>query len=204
MSWQKQEQDMRSRLSRAAGMLCKIRHYVDFDTLKMVYYGIFASILNYGSLIWGQHRRIVNRLQIIQNKAIRYMTFKPKRTAVSPLFKKAEILKLSDYIDLQNCLFAHDSINRNLPTPLLDNKFAFVQTTGNTRAERLNQLVNFRTNTILYGTNSIKAKAVKAWNDINVELYHLKLQHGSKAVCKQRIFEHLLGRYPGNVVNNIR
>ena len=51
LSWQKQEQDMRSRLSRAAGMLCKIRHYVDFDVLKMVYYGIFASILNYGSLI---------------------------------------------------------------------------------------------------------------------------------------------------------
>ena len=36
LSWQKQEQDMRSRLSRAAGMLCKIRHYVNFDTLKMV------------------------------------------------------------------------------------------------------------------------------------------------------------------------
>ena len=28
LSWQQQEQDMRSRLSRAAGMLCKIRHYV--------------------------------------------------------------------------------------------------------------------------------------------------------------------------------
>ena len=88
LSWQKQEQDMRSRLSRAAGMLCKIRHYVDFDTLKMVYYGIFASILNYGSLIWGQHSRIVNRLQKIQNKAIRYMTFKPKRTTATPLFKE--------------------------------------------------------------------------------------------------------------------
>ena len=92
LSWQKQEQDMRSRLSRAAGMLCKIRHYVNFDTLKMVYYGIFASILNYGSLIWGQHSRIVNRLQTIQNKAIRYMTFKPKRTTALPLFKKCEIL----------------------------------------------------------------------------------------------------------------
>ena len=48
LSWHKQEQDMRSRLSRAAGMLGKIRHYVDFDTLKVVYYGIFASILEDG------------------------------------------------------------------------------------------------------------------------------------------------------------
>ena len=167
LSWQKQEQDMRCRLSRAAGMLCKIRHYVEFDTLKMVYYGIFASILNYGSLIWGQHSRIVNRLQKIQNKAIRYMTFKPKRTSATPLFKAAGILNLSDYIILQNCLFAHDCINRNLPTPLLDDRITFVHTNGNTRDERLNQLVNFRTNTVLYGTNTIKARAVKAWNDIN-------------------------------------
>ena len=168
----------------------------------MVYYGIFASILNYGSLIWGQHSRIVSRLQITQNKAIRYMCFKPKRTTATPLFKQAGILKLSEYINLQNCLFAYDSINRNLPTPLLDDRIMLVQTTGNTRDERLNQLVNFRTNTILYGTNTIKARAVKAWNDINIDLHHLKLQHVSKAVCKQRISQHLLGKYPGNEKNN--
>ena len=199
LSWQKQEQDMRSRLSRAAGMLCKIRHYVDFDVLKMVYYGIFASILNYGSLIWGQHSRIVNRLQTIQDKAIRYMTFKPKRTTVLPLFKECEILNLSDYIVYQNCLFAHDCINEKLPTPLLDDRITFVQTSGNTRAERLNQLVNFRTRTILYGTNSIKSKAVQAWNDINVDLHHLKMQDLSKSICKKRIYEYLLDKYPGDI-----
>ena len=131
------------------------------------------------------------------------MTFKPKRTTATPLFKDAGILKLSEYIDLQNCLFAYDSINRNLPTPLLDGRITLVQTTGNTRDERLNQLVNFRTNTILYGTNTIKARAVKAWNDINTDLCHLKLQNVSKAVCKQKIFQHLLDKYPGNENDNV-
>ena len=195
---------MRSRLSRAAGMLCKIRHYVNFETLKMVYYGIFGSILNYGSLIWGQHSRIVNRLQIIQNKAIRYMKFKPKRTSTAPLFKEAGILNLSDYITQQNCLFAHDCINRNIPTPLLDERISFVHTSGNTREERLNHLVNFRTNTILYGTKSIKSQAVQAWNEINNDLHHLKLQNVSRAICKRKTFEYLLEKYPGinNNINN--
>ena len=130
------------------------------------------------------------------------MSFKPKRTTATPLFKQAGILKLSEYINLQNCLFAYDSINRNLPTSLLDDRITFVQTTGNTRDERLNQLVNFRTNTILYGSNTIKARAVKAWNDINNDLYHLKLQDVSKATCKQKIFRHLLGKYPANENNN--
>ena len=198
LSWQQQEQDMRSRLSRATGMLCKIRHYVNFDILKMIYHGIFASILNYGSLIWGQHSRIVGRLQTIQNKAIRYMTFKSKRTTVLPLFKESGILTLSDYIVLQNCLFAYNCINGTLPTPLLDNRIALVRTSFNTRAERLNQLVNFRTSTVLYGTHSIKSRAIQAWNYVNIDLHLLKLQDLSKSVCKKKIHQYLLDKYPGN------
>ena len=186
---------MRSRLNRAAGMLCKIRLYVNFDTLKMIYYGIFSSILMYGSLIWGQHNRIVKRLQISQNKAIRYMTFKSRRTSAIPLFKMSGILTLKDYITLQNCLFAHDSINRNLPPPLLDDRITFVHTSGNTRNERLNQLVNFRTNTILYGTRSIKSRAVQAWNEINVDLHTMKLQNCSRSICKDRVYKYLINKY---------
>ena len=202
LSWQHQEQDMRTRLSRAAGMLCKIRHYVNFDTLKMIYHGIFSSILTYGSLIWGQHSRIVKRLQVIQNKAIRYMNFKSRRTPAAPLLKFSGILNLKDYITQQNCLFAHDHINRNLPTPLHDDRINLVQTSGNTRNERLNQLANFRTNTVLYGTRSIKSRAVRAWNEINLDLHALNLQNLSKAVCKNKVFTYLLDKYDGE--NNIR
>ena len=144
------------------------------------------------------------------------MTFKPKRTTAIPLFKESEILVLKDYITQQNCLFAHDSINRKLPTPLLDDRITFVQTAGNTRGERLNQLVNFRTNTVLYGTRSIKSKAVQAWNEINVGLHDMKLQSCSKSVCKDRVFKYLISKYDngdrndnniyvniGNNINNI-
>ena len=83
-------------------------------------------------------------------------------------------------------------------------RITFVQTSGNTRAERLNQLVNFRTRTVLYGSNSIMSRAVKAWNDINIDLHHLKLQDVSKSMCKERIYVFLLNKYPGDniIINN--
>ena len=202
LSWHQQEQDMRSRLSRAAGMLCKVRNYVDFDTLKMVYSGIFSSILGYGSLIWGQHDRIVTRLQKIQNKAIRYMNFKSKRTSANPLFASSGILKLADHITLQNCLFAHDSLNRNLPYPLIDNRITLVNTGHNTLGERLNHLQIFQTRTVKYGSKSIKSKAVSSWNIINNELHHLKLQDKSKATCKAYVTKLLLGKYDPNNTNH--
>ena len=92
LSWHQQENNMRTRLARAAGMLCKIRHYVSFETLRMVYFGIFSSILTYGAQIWGQHNRIVKSLQKLQNRAIRFMNFQPFRASAIPLFKSSSIL----------------------------------------------------------------------------------------------------------------
>ena len=131
------------------------------------------------------------------------MTFKPKRTSATPLFKQSEILKLKDFITQQNCLFAHDCINRNIPAPLLDDRIRFVQTPGNTRDERFNQLVNFRTKTVLYGTRSIKSRAVRTWNEINLDLHQMRLQNCNKAVCKERVFKYLPVCMPrGNHVVN--
>ena len=77
LSWQEQESCISTRLSRAVGMLCKIRYFVNHHTLRMIYFGIFSSIMTYGSLIWGQYNRIVDNLQTIQNKALRIMNFQP-------------------------------------------------------------------------------------------------------------------------------
>ena len=173
LSWHTHEKDLHSRLSRATGMLCKIRHYVKFDTLRMIYYGIFSSILMYGSQIWGQHDRIVNKLQILQNKALRLMNFCPPRTSATPLFKSSEILKLSDYITLQNFLYAHDCFRRRIPSSI-NGQLSFVNTSKNTKGQRLNQIVKLKTHTILYGTNSIKSKSVDAWNLVNKHLYIVK------------------------------
>ena len=129
------------------------------------------------------------------------MNFKPTRTSANPLFKSSGILNLKDYITQQNCLFAHDHINRNLPSPLLDDRINFVQTAGNTRNERLNQLANFRTNTVLYGTRSIKSRAVRAWNEINVDLHDMRLQNLSKSICKNTVFKYLLNKYEGGANN---
>ena len=193
LSWQQQEKDMHSRLSRAIGMLCKIRHFVKFETLRMIYYGIFSSILMYGSQIWGQYDRIVEKLQILQNKALRIINFSPQRTSATPFFKSNE--KLVDSITLQNFLYAHDCLRKNLPYSLIDERFSLVTTDMNIRGMRLNQLEKIRTGTILYGSKSIKSKSVDAWNLVNEHLYQQKLQNKSKLSCKKIVTTFLLDRY---------
>ena len=186
---------MRTRLARAAGMLCKIRHYVSFETLRMVYFGIFSSILTYGAQIWGQHNRIVKSLQKLQNRAIRFMNFQPFRASAIPLFKSSSILTLADFVKLQNFLYAHDSLKQNLPQSLIDERFVIVNTGLNTRCERLNHLHTIATETILYGTRSIMSQSIEAWNSVNDDLHDEKLQNKSKAVAKHKVFDLLLSKY---------
>ena len=47
LNWNAHEKALTPKLSRAIGMLSKIRHYIDRNTLIMIYYGIFSSLLLY-------------------------------------------------------------------------------------------------------------------------------------------------------------
>ena len=83
LNWNAHSTATSAKLSRAIGMLCKVRHFVKHETLVMIYYGIFSSILIYSSQIWGQTNGIVKMLQILQNKALRIINFKPRRASAS-------------------------------------------------------------------------------------------------------------------------
>ena len=194
LNWKTHQTKIYLKLSRAVGMLSKVRHYVNSQTLLMIYYGIFSCHLIYGSQIWGQHNSVTSKLQILQNKALRFMNFKPRGTSATPLFKSSGILKLTDHINLQNFLFAHDSLNNNLPSSLMG-KLSFVDTVHNTRNETYIQLNRPRSRTILYGSKSIKSKSVDIWNFINKLAYHEKLHEKSRSICKKIVTKFLIGRY---------
>ena len=116
----------------------------------MIYYGLVSSILMYGSQIWGQHNKIVKKLQILQKKALRIMNFYPPHISATPLFRKCNTLKLCDNIKLQNFLYARDTVRDNLPRSL-SGKLSFVNTVYNTRSETYFQLDGIRTKAILNG-----------------------------------------------------
>ena len=100
-------------------MLSKVRHFVESHSLRNIYFGIFASILTYGSQVWGQFcNQHILRLTKIQNKAIRIMSFANFQDETTPLYNSLRILKLSDHIKLENFIFAHNSLSNNLPIPL--------------------------------------------------------------------------------------
>ena len=83
-------------------MLSKLRHYIPHNVLRSVYFAIFASVINYGSIVWGQHStNNIKRLENIQNKAVRTINFADVNAPTNILYRNNRILKFKDHVKVQ-------------------------------------------------------------------------------------------------------
>ena len=113
MSWKHNVPDIVVKLNKANALLFKIRNFVNVNTLKTIYYAIFD--LHYANVIWAQNFNAVNRASILQKKALRTISFQPRDCHSSPLFKKQNLLKFEDKIQLENVLLFSKYFNNILP-----------------------------------------------------------------------------------------
>ena len=121
-----------------------------------MYFAIFDSILRYAIQAWDQHRnQTIKKIEQIQEKAIRIISFKPKNEPTNPLFQNLKITKFKDILACTNCIFVHDQLNENVPESF-SNFFttAPAQHNYNTRGSRKNTIIKSITNSVTYGLNS--------------------------------------------------
>ena len=185
------------KLSRAQGMLCKLRHYVNISTVRSIYYSIFSSLLTYASTVWGQNNnKQFRRLESIQNKTVKIISFANHFDSPSLSYKTLRILKLRDHIRLHNFLFAHDCINNRLPSALNDS-LKLVSNTHNyvTRSSRLNSVFLPRVRTSTFGLKSILFQSGTEWNIFINKFNHIDFSIMGRSFCKQKLIEFFLDLY---------
>ena len=124
LNWKDHIHDIATRLNRANALLFKIRNYVNFNTLKSIYFAIFDSHINYANLIWGQNLNSSFKTVTLHKKAIRIKNNQPRNSDSSLFFKKSSIQKFEDKILLNNTIFISKSINNLLP-PIFKNWLFF-------------------------------------------------------------------------------
>ena len=109
LNFQSHLNDLSMKLTRSNGMLSKLRHYVNFETLLNVYHSIFGSHLRYACQVWGQsHNASFNRIISLQNKAMRTIHFQSKHFNSNILYLMSGVLKIEDLVYFLNCLFVWD------------------------------------------------------------------------------------------------
>ena len=195
LSWNVQVLQLSKKLSRANGILSKLRYYVPFETCLQVYYALFYSHLIYGCNVWGlTSNENINKIEILQRKCLRIITFSDFRSHTNHLFIKHKILKVRDIINLQHLLLLFKFLDNSLPTDLIT-LFKLNAEIHRYQTRQVFHIPGVDTST--YGINSIKFHCPVLWNKTwthgvatdgeksNVSFNHIHSVHQFKRTLKK-------------------
>ena len=97
-------------------MIYKLRHYVPLSTLRIVYYSMFHSHIQYSLLNWGRAAKShFHKLSILRNKILRACLFCPRCYETNLLYSRFTVLKLVDMIKMEFAKFTFKYSTNMLP-----------------------------------------------------------------------------------------
>ena len=118
-------------------MVFKLGHYVPLTTLKLVYYSLFHSNIQYFLINWGRAAKsYLYNLKLLQNKILRAILFCLSRSPTNLLYSKLKVLKL-DMIDIEIAKFMFKFNNQMLPD-FFNNYFAKLDNVHNYNTKQKN------------------------------------------------------------------
>ena len=127
LTWTNHINSVLKSITKSTGMIAKLRHYTNKNTLKLIYYALVYPYITYGNLVWGNtYPTRLQKLLKIQKKIVRLMCFKSYTDHSEPLFFNLKILNIYKINDHLCSLFMYRCINYNQNLPNLCNYY-FIQ-----------------------------------------------------------------------------
>ena len=110
-----------TKLLQTCYLLSKLKRLVPNKEMVMLYYAHFHSKLTYGLQVWGNLISAACRIKLfkLQKKCIRVISGVPLNAHTDPLFKKHQIIKLTELIDISMISVAHKVVYKDCPGPLI-------------------------------------------------------------------------------------
>ena len=129
LTWKYHVDEVCSKVSRAIGAINRICAIVPTKILLSLYFTMILPHIMYCNIIWGNcAKSLLNRIHILQKRAIRIITNSLPQAHTEPLFQKLRLLTVYEINKLVTCSFTYSYINDILPDFLED---CFIQ--NNTR-----------------------------------------------------------------------
>ena len=113
LSWKSHTNMISQKIAKTIGIMCKLKKFVPSIILQTIYSSLITPYLNYGILTWGTQ---LSKLCMLQKKAVRIISNSKYNAHTDPLFKKFNVLKVTDLCALQELKFAFKLENGTLPS----------------------------------------------------------------------------------------
>ena len=146
LSWRYHIDYISSKISKGVGIIAKISHFVPTSTLLKLFRSLIEPYISYGLTAWGQATNSkLNKILILQKRALRLMYFSDSRANPIPLFVRSGVLPLNMLYFKYSAILMHDISNKRAPSKIsglfvrssmIDSRYTIFSSTGNYYVQR--------------------------------------------------------------------
>ena len=116
LNWKPHIASVQSKLSKTTAILYKCSQIIDSCSMRIIYCSVFLPYIHYCSEIWGNtYHSNINRIIIIQKRAIRLLFGAGRLDHTTPLYQRANILEFTDLVKLKTAVFMYKAYHCMLP-----------------------------------------------------------------------------------------
>ena len=197
LNWRAHITELSKKLSRAIGLIYKIRNFCSFSVLRSLYFSIFNSHLSYGLAVWGNANcSYINKIKDLQKRALKAIVFahNDNYININSIHHNLKILNVGHQFQVQLSSLMWDYDHNTLPVSL---KSLFKRSNlihnYSTRAASKGKLHYTKVNTNKHGIKSFKYQGVKILNDLkDMNIYQNSTK---KSVFLKELKSDLLSTY---------
>ena len=175
LNWKKHVSYLCEKLSKICGIFAKLRHCCNRELMRVIYFALVDSHLQYCNIIWGSASEVVLKPLIkLQEKVIRIIYFAQyDHSDMDGIFKELRLLKLEQLNKLTKAKFVYKYKNQKLPSSF--DKF-LTANTGSRYALRSQVTQEFKCiwGKTVFGMKRIQYEGAQLWNAIPLDIRNAK------------------------------
>ena len=166
----------------------QIRNYLTKTATQTLVHSFVTSRLDCcNSLLYGLPQRNLNKLQTLQNAAVRMITRAPRRCHTTQILKQLHWLPVEKRIKFKLLLLTYKALNELTPSYITDLLSPYVPA-RNLRSSEQHLLQVPHTSTHSYGERSFQVAAPTLWNSIPLHIRQSQTVHVFKKLLKTYLF----------------
>jgi hypothetical protein len=192
ITWKHHISQINTKLSKTLFAINKAKNTLPKTALKALYNALIQPVINYGILAWGSAiNNTNNKTLLMQKRAIRTINNMPYNSHTEPLFKKNEILKISEVYKLEIVKFMINYEQNKLPNSFA-NLFPHNNEIHTARTTRQANHIHVKLTTNQFVSNLPKFKIPLYWNTTVDKIDLTKSKHLLQSTIKHNMLNSYL------------
>ena len=179
LTWNEHVNSLCNSLLKYFGIFNQVKHFINKRLARQIYFAFIYSRIRYGIETYGScSEKLINKIQIIQNKLMKMLLGLNPRTSTNRLHMYMNVLKVKDLYKVNILDFVNSCITGKCPDSF--NNY-FIERESNYNIRNIGLYVK-RCNTDI-GSSAVCTFGAKLWNGLNTDLK----QHSHKLSFRKHL-----------------